>query len=93
MTRLFGIPMGILAVFLVATLVAALAAVAVVAARNRVFLRLGIRNAERRPGRNALIVIGLMLGTAIIAAALGGVLGAKMWPSKKDVQREQEALR
>ncbi|HEY7259524.1 MAG TPA: FtsX-like permease family protein [Gaiellales bacterium] len=70
MTRLFGIPMGILAVVLVATLAAALAAVAVVAARNRVFLRLGVRNAERRPGRSALIVVGLMLGTAIIAAAL-----------------------
>ena len=70
MTKLFGIPMGILAVVLVATLAAALAAVAVVAARNRIFFRLGIRNAERRPGRSALIVVGLMLGTAIIAAAL-----------------------
>jgi len=70
MTRLFGIPMGILAVVLVAALAAALAAVAVVAVRNRVFLRLGIRNAQRRPGRSALIVVGLMLGTAIIAAAL-----------------------
>src|ERR1044071_9235118 len=70
MTRLFGIPMGILAVVLVAALAAALAAVAVVAVRNRVFLRLGIRNAQRRPGRSALIVVGSMLGTAIIAAAL-----------------------
>src|SRR5690349_4675057 len=70
MRTLFGIPMGILAVVLVAMLAAALASVAVVAARNRVFLRLGIRNAERRPGRSALIIVGLMLGTAIIAAAL-----------------------
>jgi putative ABC transport system permease protein len=70
MTRLFGMPMDILAVVLVTALVAALASVAVVAARNRVFLRLGIRNAERRPGRSTLIVVGLMLGTAIIAAAL-----------------------
>jgi putative ABC transport system permease protein len=68
--RLFGIPMGILAVVLVAALAVALTAVAVVAVRNRVFLRLGVRNAERRPGRSALIVVGLMLGTAIIAAAL-----------------------
>ena len=37
--------------------------------RNRVFFRLGVRNA-RRPGRTALIVAGLMLGTTIIAAAL-----------------------
>ncbi|HEX2376540.1 MAG TPA: FtsX-like permease family protein [Gaiellales bacterium] len=70
MRTLFGIPMGILAVVLVAMLAAALASVAVVAVRNRVFLRLGIRNAERRPGRSALIIVGLMLGTAIIAAAL-----------------------
>src|SRR3954454_16435925 len=70
MTTLFGIPMGILAVVLVATLAAALVSVAVVALRNRVFLRLRIRNARRRPGRSALIVVGLMLGTAIIAAAL-----------------------
>src|SRR4051794_12613803 len=70
MTRLFGMPMDILAVVRVTALAVALASVAVVAARNRVFLRLGIRNAERRPGRSSLIVVGLMLGTAIIAAAL-----------------------
>ena len=35
----------------------------------------------------------LGLGLTIIAAALGGVIGAKMWPSKKDVEREQAALR
>lgn len=35
----------------------------------------------------------LGLGLTIIAAALGGVLGAKMWPSKKDVERERSALR
>ena len=35
----------------------------------------------------------LGLGLTIIAAALGGILGAKMWPSKKDVEREQAALR
>jgi putative ABC transport system permease protein len=70
MTRLFGIPMGILAVVLVSALVVALSLVAVLAGRNRVFFRLGVRNARRRPGRSALIVVGLMLGTAIIAASL-----------------------
>ena len=40
------------------------------ALRNRVFLRLGVRNVGRRRARSALIVLGLMLGTAIIAAAL-----------------------
>ena len=33
-------------------------------------LRLGLRNATRRRGRSALIVVGLMLGTTIITAAL-----------------------
>src|SRR5436190_7771659 len=69
-SRLFGIPVSTLAVVLVGILVVALGATAALALRNRVFLRLGIRNARRRPGRSTLIVVGLMLGTAIITAAL-----------------------
>jgi putative ABC transport system permease protein len=69
-SKLFGIPMASLVVVLVIGLAAALAAVGALALRNRIFFRLGIRNARRRPGRSALIVVGLMLGTAIIAAAL-----------------------
>src|SRR6476469_7769726 len=70
MTKLFGIPMGGLEVALVAALAAAFGVVAALAVRNRIFFRLGIRNARRRPGRSALIVVGLMLGTAIITASL-----------------------
>ena len=70
MNTLFGIPMDALEVALLATLAAALAAVVALALRNRIFFRLGVRNARRRPGRSALIVVGLMLGTAIITAAL-----------------------
>ena len=44
---------------------------AVLAIRNLVFFRLGMRNIRRRRGRSALIVVGLMLATTIIAAALG----------------------
>src|SRR5947208_3573400 len=69
-SKLFGIPVSTLAVVLVGILVVALGATAALALRNRVFLRLGIRNARRRPGRSTLIVVGLMLGTAIITAAL-----------------------
>jgi putative ABC transport system permease protein len=69
-TRLFGLPVGTLAAALLVVLALALAALGVLAVRNRAFLRLGIRNVRRRPGRSALIVTGLMLGTAIIAAAL-----------------------
>jgi putative ABC transport system permease protein len=69
-SRLFGIPVSTLAVVLLVALVVVLGATAALAMRNRVFLRLGVRNVRRRPGRSALIVVGLMLGTAIITAAL-----------------------
>ena len=70
MTKIFGIPVGGLTAVLVILLAAALAAVAALAARNRIFFRLGVRNVKRRRGRTVLIVTGLMLGTTIISAAL-----------------------
>src|SRR5512132_121117 len=70
MSKLFGIPVGGLAAALVMMLAVVLAAVGALALRNRVFLRLGVRNVARRRGRSALSVVGLMLGTAIITAAL-----------------------
>jgi putative ABC transport system permease protein len=69
-TKIFGIPVGELTVVLMVLLALALGVVAALAVRNRVFLRLGIRNVRRRRGRTALIVTGLMLGTTIISAAL-----------------------
>jgi putative ABC transport system permease protein len=38
--------------------------------RNRVLVRLGVRNVGRRRARTVLIIVGLMLGTAIISSAL-----------------------
>ncbi len=70
MTKLFGLPIGSVLAVLVAVLGISLAAIAVMAMRNRAFFRLGVRNARRRPARTALIVAGSMLGTTIIAAAL-----------------------
>jgi putative ABC transport system permease protein len=70
LSKLFGIPVGTLAVVLVALLVLSLGLVVAVAIRHRVFVRLGLRSADRRRGRSALIVAGLMLGTVIISAAL-----------------------
>jgi putative ABC transport system permease protein len=70
MDELFGIPMGPLAVALVVALGVLVGAVGALAIRNRIFLKLGLRNVTRRPARTALIVLGLMLGTAIIASAL-----------------------
>jgi putative ABC transport system permease protein len=70
MTKIFGIPAGGLAAALVILLLLALSGLAVLALRNRVFFRLAVRNLGRRRGRTVLIVTGLMLGTAIISAAL-----------------------
>jgi putative ABC transport system permease protein len=70
MTKVFGIPVGGLTAVLVILLALALAVVAALAVRNRVFFRLGVRNLKRRRARTVLIVTGLMLGTAIISAAL-----------------------
>jgi putative ABC transport system permease protein len=68
--ELFGIPTDTLALVLAAALAVSLGAIAVLAARNRILFKLGARNLGRRRGRTALIVVGLMLGTTIIAAAM-----------------------
>ncbi|HEX5028405.1 MAG TPA: FtsX-like permease family protein [Gaiellaceae bacterium] len=70
MNELFGIPIDTLLVILGVGLVAMLGTLGILALRNRILLKLAVRSASRRPGRSALIVVGLMLGTAIIAAAL-----------------------
>jgi putative ABC transport system permease protein len=70
MNELFGIPMGPLAVAIVVTLAVLVGAIGALAIRNRIFLKLGLRNVTRRRARTALIVLGLMLGTAIISSAL-----------------------
>jgi putative ABC transport system permease protein len=70
MNELFGIPLGTLLAVLVVALTLTSGAIAVLALRNPVLVRLGVRNVRRRGGRTALIVVGLMLGTTIVAAAL-----------------------
>src|SRR5690348_8473696 len=70
METFFGIPTGRLA----AGALAALAALAVVlgwrAWRWPIFLRLGVRQLPRRPAQTALVVAGLLLSTALMAASL-----------------------
>jgi putative ABC transport system permease protein len=68
--ELFGIPLDTLLAMLAIALAIALGVLAALALRNRVLVRLGVRNVGRRRSRTALIVVGLMLGTTIIAAAL-----------------------
>ncbi|NQW17062.1 MAG: FtsX-like permease family protein [Chloroflexi bacterium] len=72
MNELFGvIPMKPLALGMALTLLVVLVAITASALRNRVFLKLALRNIPRRPAQTALIVVGLMLSTMIIAASLG----------------------
>ncbi|HET8651765.1 MAG TPA: FtsX-like permease family protein [Gaiellaceae bacterium] len=70
MDELFGIPMESLALGILLALAILVGAIGALALRNRIFLKLGIRNVTRRRARTALIVLGLMLGTTIIASAL-----------------------
>ena len=70
MEKVFGLPAGPLALTLEVLVVLALGIVTVIALRNLVFLKMGLRNIPRRRARSALIVLGLMLGTTIIASAL-----------------------
>jgi len=70
MTKLFGIPVDTFLAVLLIALGVALGIVAVLALRHPVLVKLGVRNVGRRRGRTALIVVGLMLGTTIVATAL-----------------------
>ena len=70
MNELFGIPLETLLVILGVAMAMALGALAALALRNPLLFKLGVRNVGRRRARTALIVLGLMLGTTIIAAAL-----------------------
>src|SRR5919106_1128381 len=70
MKEVFGIPAGTLLVILLVGLGAAFGVLGLLALRNRILVKLALRSVGRRRGRSALIVVGLMLGTTIIAAAL-----------------------
>jgi putative ABC transport system permease protein len=72
MEEFFGlIAMDDLAIILLVAVGLVLLALFVIGWRNRVMMRLGLRNIPRRRAQTALIVFGLMLSTLIIAAAFG----------------------
>src|SRR4051794_26163187 len=71
MTEIFGVPMSGIMTVLVVLLVLCLLSVAWVALRRPVIFKLGMRNIPRRKAQTILIVVGLMLSTLIISAALG----------------------
>jgi putative ABC transport system permease protein len=70
MKEVFGIPVDSLLAILLVGLGIAMCVVGALALRNRILVKLAVRSVRRRRGRSALIVVGLMLGTTIIAAAL-----------------------
>jgi len=70
MDSLFGIPMNSIMVVLLVGLGLSLAVVGYVVLRNRIMFKMGVRNIPRRVAQTVLIVIGLMLSTLIISAAL-----------------------
>ena len=71
MEELFGVSMSSIMIALLVLLGLCLLTVAWVAWRRPVIFKLGVRNIPRRKAQTVLIVIGLMLSTLIMAAALG----------------------
>ena len=69
MNELFGAPMSDILAVVVVALIVCVVIVAVLALRNRLLFRMGLRNIPRRRGQTLLIVVGLMLSTLIISAA------------------------
>jgi len=68
--KLFGIEMNVLAGILAGGTILVLLIVLFLAMRNRVLLKLALRNIPRRKAQTVLIVVGLMLSTTIIMSAL-----------------------
>ena len=70
MEKLFGVEMNVLAGYLAGGTIFVLAAIFLLALRNKVLLKLALRNIPRRKAQSILIVVGLMLSTTIIMSAL-----------------------
>ena len=70
MEKVFGIPIDQLMVQLLIIFGIGVAVIGVVALRNRVMVKMALRNIPRRGPQSALIVVGLMLATVLFSAAL-----------------------
>ncbi len=69
MEKLFGLEMSTIAGVLSAILILVIVSLAILAWRQPVFFKLGLRPIPRRRAQSALIILGLMLATLIITAA------------------------
>ena len=68
-----------MALFLAAIVITILAAVAVLAVHKPVFFRMSLRNAFRRRSQTMVVVLGLMVGTAILSASLVASDSMEYW--------------
>jgi putative ABC transport system permease protein len=87
MHEIFGLPMSTIMVVLLAVLTLFLFAITLIAWRWPVLFKLGVRNIPRRRALSTLIVVGLMLSTLIISAALG-VGDTLEYSATSDVNRQ-----
>src|SRR4030042_864363 len=71
MQEIFGLSMTTLALVLLGLFIAVLTLVGVMAWRNRIMVKLGLRKLPKRPAPAALSMLGLMLSTVIITSAFG----------------------
>ena len=71
MDELFGISTQAIMILLLAIFLVAMSIVAALAWYNPVLVKLGLRNIPRRRTQTILIIIGVMLSSVIISAALG----------------------
>lgn len=71
MEDLFGVKMDQIMIVLLAVFLPSLAVIGFMALRNRVMLKMALRNIPRRKAQSALIVAGIMISTLIMAASFG----------------------
>ena len=71
MEDLFGVKMDYIMLVLLVVFLPCLAVIGFMALRNRVMLKMALRNIPRRKAQSALIVAGIMISTLIMAASFG----------------------
>lgn len=71
MEDLFGIKMQWIMYALLAVFVPSLAVIGFMGLRNRVMLKMALRNIPRRKAQTVLIIVGIMISTLIMAASFG----------------------
>ncbi|MBT3363294.1 MAG: ABC transporter permease [Chloroflexi bacterium] len=69
MEKLFGIPMNQLMVALLIIFGVGIAVMALIALRNRVLLKMAVRNIPRRRTQTILVVLGLMMASLLFSAS------------------------